>query len=93
MTTTTTTGIFLTVVEVRELTGRQQFQAQRRVLAENGIPFTCDAQGRPIVPRVAIVGDRAVPSMASPSIAPPDPIPLSEPDFGAIAGLRVKRRA
>lgn len=89
----TTTGFFLTVVEVRELTGRQQFQAQRRVLAENGIPFTCDAQGRPIVPRVAIVGERAMASVSSAAMAQLEPATTAEPDFAAIAELRVKRRA
>ena len=47
---------FLTVEEVRELTGRTKHSLQVEQLRVQGIPFFINVVGRPIVPRTAIEG-------------------------------------
>ena len=46
--------MFLTPAEVKDLTGRTYFAAQRAVLKERGIRFIVDGDGRPKVLRASI---------------------------------------
>jgi hypothetical protein len=43
--------VFLSSVDLRELTGYVRPSAQARWLTDNGLPFYLDAQGRPKVMR------------------------------------------
>lgn len=60
--------------EVVELTARQRWTAQCRVLARMGVPFTPNAVGRPLVERAAVVS------------APARPKAKREPNWGAMRG-------
>jgi hypothetical protein len=57
---------FLTVEEVRELTGRTKHALQVDQLRVQGIPFFINVVGRPIVPRTAIEGRKE-------KVKPPEP--------------------
>ena len=46
---------WLTPDEVFELTARQRYSAQCRMLAEMGVPFRPNAIGRPLVEREAVL--------------------------------------
>ena len=46
---------WLTPDEVQELTARQRWTAQCRMLAEMGVPFRPNAIGRPLVEREAVL--------------------------------------
>ena len=43
--------MFLTRIEIQELTGRERYYAQLRWLRENRWPHETDADGRPLVAR------------------------------------------
>ena len=49
---------FLTPDEVVALTGRKHARLQIANLRQNGIPFTINASGRPVVNRDNLNGDR-----------------------------------
>lgn len=46
---------WLTPEEVEDLTARQRWTAQCRMLAEMGVPFRPNAVGRPLVEREAVL--------------------------------------
>ncbi len=66
--------MFLSDAEVRELTGRQRYHAQRRILAQMGIEFRPRPDGRPMVLRGHVEGMMG----ARAERRPP------EPDWGAM---------
>lgn len=52
---------WLTADEVAELTARQKWKAQCRMLARMGVPFRPNAVGRPLVERGAVLSSPAKP--------------------------------
>lgn len=71
---------FLTITEIRRLTGRTYAPAQRRVLDTRKIPYDQDAKGRPIVLR-AVIERRQLGKAVSPE-------PAWTPDFSAFPAVR-----
>ncbi len=65
---------WLSPEEVVQLTARQRWTAQCRILARMGVPFTPNAVGRPLVERAAVVS------------APAKPKAKREPNWGAVRG-------
>jgi hypothetical protein len=49
---------WLNAEEVRELTGLKRWSAQARALSRIGVPFTLNAQGRPLVERARVLKHR-----------------------------------
>lgn len=72
-------SLFLSHDELRELTGKRYAPAQKRVLKGQGIRFTEDGMGRPIVLRAA-VERRLMGGAATPE-------PEASPDFSAFPRL------
>lgn len=64
---------WLATEEVRELTSRTRWTAQRRALKEMGIPFRPNHAGRPLVERASVLQFRGEPKRT------PD-----EPNWGGI---------
>lgn len=54
--------LFLTEIELRDLTGRKLKRRQVEALAKMGVPYLINAAGRPIVCRAHLEGRAAVPS-------------------------------
>lgn len=71
---------FLTIAEVKRLTGRTYAPAQRRVLERRKIPFEPDAKGRPVILR-AVIERRQLGKAISPE-------PGWTPDFSAFPAVR-----
>lgn len=65
---------WLSPEEMVQLTARQRWTAQCRILARMGVPFTPNAVGRPLVERAAVVS------------APAKPKAKREPNWGAMRG-------
>jgi len=73
--------MFLTLKQLRRLTGRKYAKVQIGVLMEKGIPFTLDADGKPIVHRNAVDPMKAQQAVVG-----------SVPDFGALARFAARRQ-
>jgi hypothetical protein len=75
-------ALFLTPLELVELTGRSTSAGQRRWLDANGYRFALNANGRPIVARGHVLARLG--AAQADSSAPTAPAP--RPNFAAIAG-------
>lgn len=74
------TDTWLTPDEVFELTARQRWSAQCKMLAQMGIPFLPNAVGRPLVERAVVLNGASKPAKKK-----------IEPNWDAIRGPARKR--
>lgn len=75
-------ALFLTPVEMAELTGRSTSAGQRRWLDANGYRFALNANSRPIVARGHVLARLGATQTATSAAA----VSAPRPNFAAIAG-------
>lgn len=57
------TGTWLTPDEVKQLTAKTRWSAQRKALTAMGVRFMPNAVGRPLVERAAVLKDKPAPKV------------------------------